>query len=62
MNGADTGYSGALMVSVPINAGLVSVFFLTASQAWLATLLVTGAANYFVLGKLMGPPAKENTQ
>ena len=38
-----------------INAGLVSYFRLNAGEAWLATLLVTGVANYFVLGKLMGP-------
>ena len=53
-----TGYSGALLASVPINAGLVNYFHLTASQAWLATLVLTGVANYFVLGALLGPTTK----
>ena len=39
-----TGYSFALVASVPINMGLVSSGA-TASQAWLGTLLITGTAN-----------------
>ena len=48
-----TGYSLALFSSVPINAILVSQLLLTASQAWIGTLVITGTANYFLLGKLL---------
>ena len=49
-----TGYSGALVVSVPINAGLVQYLDFTASMAWVGTLCITGIANYFLLGWLLG--------
>ena len=43
------------MASVPINAGLVQVAGLSASNAWGGTLLITGVANYFLLlSKLLG--------
>ena len=42
------------MASVPINAGLVQVVGLSASNAWGGTLLITGVANYFLLSKLLG--------
>jgi hypothetical protein len=53
------GYSGSLIASVPINAGLVNGVGLEAGQAWLATLIVTGVANYFLLSKLLGGPTKD---
>ena len=49
-----TGYSIALFSSVPINAVLVNYLLFTASQAWVGTLVITGTANYFLLGKLLG--------
>ena len=48
-----TGYSFALVSSVPINAVLVNQLLFTASQAWVGTLVITGTANYFLLGKLL---------
>ena len=48
------GYSGALVASVPINAALVNSLALTPSEAWVGTLGVTGAANYFLLSELLG--------
>ena len=51
---SDAGYSGALVASVPINAGLVQVAGLSASNAWGGTLLITGVANYFLLSNLLG--------
>ena len=44
----------ALFSSVTINAVLVNKLELTASGAWMATLVLTGTANYFVLGRLLG--------
>lgn len=41
-----------MYTQVPINMGLVG-FGATAGQAWLGTLLITGTANYFVIGALM---------
>ena len=52
-------YAGALFLSAPINAGLVGFFGMTAGQAWLATLLITGAANYFIVGAALGKDKKE---
>ena len=49
-----TGYSMALFSSVPINAMLVNKFEFTASGAWMGTLVLTGIANYFLLGLLLG--------
>ena len=49
-----TGYSMALFSSVPINAILVNKFEFTASGAWTGTLVLTGIANYFLLGLLLG--------
>ena len=48
-----TGYSLALFASVPINAGLVNYLRATVSEAWIGTLVLTGMANYFLLGKLL---------
>ena len=48
-----TGYSMALFSSVPINAGLVNKLEFTASGAWMGTLVLTGMANYFLLGLLL---------
>ena len=63
---SDAGYSGALVASVPINAGLVQVAGLSASNAWGGTLLITGVANYFLLSKLLGGradgKAKQNVE
>lgn len=53
-----TGYSAALVVSVPINAGLVNILGLNAGQAWLGTLMLTGTANYFLLGFLLKADSK----
>eukprot|EP00929_Paragymnodinium_shiwhaense_P013946 TRINITY_DN121798_c0_g1_i1.p1 TRINITY_DN121798_c0_g1~~TRINITY_DN121798_c0_g1_i1.p1 ORF type:complete len:173 (-),score=17.45 TRINITY_DN121798_c0_g1_i1:323-841(-) len=53
------GYSAALVVSVPINAGLVNYLGLNAGQAWLGTLLLTGIANYFLLGFLLKADTKD---
>ena len=47
------------MASVPINAGLVQVAELSASNAWGGTLLITGVANYFLLSKVLGGRADE---
>ena len=47
------GYSTALFASAPINYGLVNYFLLTATQAWLGTLIITGVGNYFLLTFLM---------
>eukprot|EP00040_Diaphanoeca_grandis_P016589 m.85798 g.85798 ORF g.85798 m.85798 type:complete len:134 (-) comp25901_c0_seq1:474-875(-) len=47
------GYSMALFASVPINYGLVTFLTLSASQAWGGTLILTGMANYFVIGAAM---------
>ena len=49
--GTYAGYSLALAASVPINAGMVGAG-MTASQAWASTLVLTGVANYFLLGYL----------
>ena len=49
------------MASVPINAGLVQVAGLSASNAWGGTLLITGVANYFLLSKLLGGRADDST-
>ena len=48
-----TGYSIALFSSVPINALLVNTLKFGASEAWIGTLILTGMANYFLLGKLL---------
>ena len=48
-----TGYSLALVLSPPINYGLVEYLKLDASGAWLGTLLITGVGNYFLLSILM---------
>ena len=48
------GYSGALVASVPINAALVQGAKLSASYAWVGTLVITGIANYFLLSKMLG--------
>lgn len=48
------GYSGALVASVPINAALVQGAKLSASLAWVGTLMITGVANYFLLSKMLG--------
>ena len=53
-----TGYSLALFASVPINAVLVNFLRATVSEAWIGTLVLTGMANYFLLGKLLS--AREN--
>ena len=55
-----TGYSLALFSSVPINATLVNRLLLTASQAWIGTLVITGTANYFVLGKLLSTKGNDD--
>jgi hypothetical protein len=49
-----TGYSLALVLSTPINYGLVNFVKLDAGGAWLGTLIITGIGNYFLLGFLMG--------
>jgi hypothetical protein len=48
------GYSGALVASVPINIALVNTAGLSASHAWLGTLIITGVANFFVLSAMLG--------
>lgn len=52
------GYSGALIAGVPINYGLASNG-LGASAAWLGTLLITGAGNYFLLSSLLGDSSNQ---
>ena len=54
-----TGYSLALFASVPINAGLVNYLRATVSEAWIGTLVLTGMANYFLLGKLLTAREKD---
>jgi len=48
------GYSGALVASIPINIALVNTAGLSASHAWLGTLIITGIANFFVLSVMLG--------
>ena len=55
-----TGYSLALFASVPINVVLVNYFRATVSEAWIGTLVLTGMANYFLLGKLLRAEEKDN--
>ena len=55
-----TGYSLALFASVPINAVLVNYLRATVSEAWIGTLVLTGMANYFLLGKLLSAGEKDN--
>ena len=55
-----TGYSLALFASVPINAVLVNYLRATVSEAWIGTLVLTGMANYFLLGKLLSAGDKNN--
>ena len=53
------GYSAALFASVPINAVRVNQMSLSASQAWLGTLIITGVANYFLLSFVLGGGGKK---
>ena len=54
-----TGYSLALFASVPINAVLVNYLRATVSEAWIGTLVLTGTANYFLLGNLLSAGEKD---
>mgnify|MGYP003385206869 CR=1 FL=1 len=49
-----TGYSGAMIASIPINFTLVNTVGLHAQHAWFGTLIITGIANFFVLNALLG--------
>ena len=53
-------YSGALVVSVPINAALVHGARLEHGAAWGTTLVSTGVGNYFLLSYVLGGRDKED--
>ncbi|CAK0790224.1 unnamed protein product [Prorocentrum cordatum] len=55
-----TGYTTALLASVPINMGLVQYVGLDSSQAWLGTLTMTGITNYFFVTWLCGGTGEED--